>query len=121
MCKVISKTLAEQIANQHINFPSFQITQFVDKEKVWYVIYASKKYIETGEFSRENYGNSPFIIDKQDGEIYGIPSPIVLHFNLKLWNPEKHGKRCSEQHKEMFIEECIEEYLQTKYGTTPLF
>jgi len=108
---MITKEKAEEIAKKHINYPLNEIVRFEDKGKVWYITYTIGKEQDI----RARYGNLPFIIDKSDGELHTLPNPLILFFNSELWEPVKQEKISAEQRINIFVDECIEEYLDKKY------
>ncbi|AJZ90053.1 hypothetical protein VW41_13940 [Klebsiella michiganensis] len=53
----------------------------------WFFCFQSREYLETGEFSSQLAGNSPFIVDKDTGEIHelGTAYPIEKYLQDYEW------------------------------------
>lgn len=56
----------------------------------WFFHYQSRKYLETGEFSTQLAGNSPFIIDKDNGEIHLLGTAFPLDKYLQDYETLKN-------------------------------
>lgn len=62
-----------------------QITCEGEFSEGWYFCYQSKEFLETGESSAQLAGNSPFLIDRQSGELHvlGTAKPVeecLMHY-----------------------------------------
>ncbi|MDF7670811.1 YrhB domain-containing protein [Orbaceae bacterium ESL0721] len=55
----------------------------------WFFCFQSKEYLETGESSCQLIGNSPFIVDKDDGKIYELGTAYPLEKYLKDYEIKK--------------------------------
>ncbi|MBP2199117.1 YrhB domain-containing protein [Pantoea cypripedii] len=52
--------------------------------------YESRKYLETGEFSSQLAGNSPFIVDKDNGDVHCLGTAYPLEKYLKDYEDLKN-------------------------------
>lgn len=83
---MIVESDAKYIASQYLEKLESEVgepLEIVDKETIersfgWIFFYNSKKYLESGELSYMLAGNAPFIIDRNNGELYetGTAKPI---------------------------------------------
>ena len=55
----------------------------IEKEWGWVFFYQSKKYIETGDIGEMLAGNAPFIVNKNNGQLYetGTAEDIEYYIN----------------------------------------
>ncbi|MCU6348444.1 YrhB family protein [Enterobacter quasiroggenkampii] len=57
----------------------------------WFFYFQSRAYLETGYFSAQLIGNSPFIIDKDAGEIHELGTAYPIEKYLQDYEEEKNG------------------------------
>ncbi|GKX55260.1 hypothetical protein SOASR030_13720 [Leminorella grimontii] len=55
----------------------------------WCFCFQSRKYLETGDNSALLAGNTPFIIDKNSGEIHTLGTAYPLEAYLQMYEEEK--------------------------------
>jgi len=56
----------------------------------WFFYFQSKAYLETGDFSSQLVGNSPFIIDKDSGEIHELGTAYPIEKYLQDYEESKN-------------------------------
>ncbi|MBM6607829.1 hypothetical protein JTF19_16855 [Enterobacteriaceae bacterium RIT814] len=56
----------------------------------WFFCFESREYLETGNDSALLAGNAPFIIDKDNGEIYALGTAQPLEAYLQEYEEEKN-------------------------------
>lgn len=93
---MISNEEAKNIANNELFLLGKKIgdkLQLVESETIeesfgWVFFYNSQKYLETGELTFMLAGNSPFIVDKERGEIHytGTEYPIEHYIKEFRYN-----------------------------------
>ncbi|MCK1069403.1 YrhB family protein [Pluralibacter gergoviae] len=59
----------------------------------WFFYYQSREYLETGDFSSQLAGNSPFIIDKDTGELYELGTAYPIEKYLQDYEDKKNAVR----------------------------
>ena len=57
----------------------------------WFFCFQSREYLETGEFSAQLAGNSPFIIDKDTGEIHELGTAYPIEKYLQDYEEKKNN------------------------------
>lgn len=57
----------------------------------WYFFFQSREYLETGDFSTQLAGNSPFIIDKDSGEIHDLGTAYPIEKYLQDYEEQKNN------------------------------
>lgn len=57
----------------------------------WFFCFQSREYLETGEFSTQLAGNSPFIIDKDTGEIHELGTAYPIEKYLQDYEEKKNN------------------------------
>lgn len=57
----------------------------------WFFCFQSREYLETGEFSAQLAGNSPFIIDKDTGEIHELGTAYPIEKYLQDYEERKNN------------------------------
>ncbi len=60
----------------------------------WFFCFQSREYLETGDFSTQLIGNSPFIIDKDNGEIYELGTAYPIEMYLQEYEDKKSNSKC---------------------------
>lgn len=55
----------------------------------WFFCFQSREYLETGEFSAQLAGNSPFIIDKDTGEIHELGTAYPIEKYLQDYTKKR--------------------------------
>ncbi|MDU4095356.1 MAG: YrhB domain-containing protein [Pantoea sp.] len=56
----------------------------------WFFCFQSREYLETGEFSAQLAGNSPFIVDKDTGEIHELGTAYPIEKYLHDYEEKKY-------------------------------
>lgn len=66
----------------------------------WYFCYQSVAYMETGDFSEQLAGNSPFLIDQDDGKLVelGTAYPIKKYLDEYKANVQERGQEQGQVH-----------------------
>lgn len=59
----------------------------------WFFCFQSREYLETGDFSTQLIGNSPFIIDKDNGEIYELGTAHPIEIYLQEYEDKKNNSQ----------------------------
>lgn len=59
----------------------------------WFFCFESKEYLETGLISCRLAGNTPFIIDKDNGEIFTLGTAKPLERYLQDYENEKKSSK----------------------------
>lgn len=57
----------------------------------WFFCFQSREYLETGEFSAQLAGNSPFIVDKDTGEIHELGTAYPIEKYLQDYEEKKNN------------------------------
>lgn len=55
----------------------------------WFFCFQSREYLETGEFSAQLAGNSPFLVDKDTGEIHELGTAYPIEKYLQDYEEKK--------------------------------
>ncbi|WP_025121282.1 MULTISPECIES: YrhB domain-containing protein [unclassified Serratia (in: enterobacteria)] len=58
----------------------------------WFFCFESREYIETGDSSAQLAGNAPFIIDKDNGDIYLLGTAQPLREYLQEYEEKKNNR-----------------------------
>ncbi|HIQ53904.1 MAG TPA: hypothetical protein EYH51_11670 [Pseudomonas pachastrellae] len=69
-----------------------QITHEGEFSEGWYFCYQSKEFLETGELSAQLAENSPFLIDRQSGELRALGTAKPVESYLEDYIKEKSLK-----------------------------
>jgi immunity protein 35 of polymorphic toxin system len=84
----ITRQDAEVIAEQHLRglqariSQPLQITTVLEKPFGWVFCYQSREYVETRNLSSMLAGNSPFIVDRDDGTLHVLGTAYPLETYL---------------------------------------
>jgi hypothetical protein len=54
--------------------------------------FQSREYLETGEFSAQLAGNSPFLVDKDTGEIHELGTAYPIEKYLQDYKENKNNQ-----------------------------
>lgn len=57
----------------------------------WFFVFESRKYLETGEFTAQLAGNSPFMVDKDTGEIHEFGAAYPIEKYLQDYEEKKNN------------------------------
>lgn len=57
----------------------------------WFFCFQSREYLETGEFSAQLVGNSPFLVDKDTGEIHELGTAYPIEKYLQEYEDKKNN------------------------------
>lgn len=57
----------------------------------WFFCFQSREYLETGEFSAQLVGNSPFLVDKDTGEIHELGTAYPIEKYLQEYEEKKNN------------------------------
>lgn len=57
----------------------------------WFFYFQSRVYLETGDFSAQLIGNSPFVIDKDTGEIHELGTAYPIEKYLQEYEERKNS------------------------------
>lgn len=57
----------------------------------WFFCFQSREYLETGEFSAQLAGNSPFLVDKDTGEIHELGTAYPIEKYLQDYEEKKNN------------------------------
>ncbi len=87
----INRFMATEIASEKIQVLKKDLgldlkiidEEIIEKDFYFVFFYNSKLYIESGDFSYAMAGNSPFIIDKIQGNVYETGSANNIEFYMK--------------------------------------
>ncbi|MGR2855596.1 hypothetical protein FY046_06010 [Erwinia sp. 1181_3] len=57
----------------------------------WFFCFQSREYLETGEFSAQLAGNSPFIVDKDTGDVHELGTAYPIEKYLQDYEEKKNA------------------------------
>ncbi|WP_072052726.1 YrhB domain-containing protein [Pantoea anthophila] len=57
----------------------------------WFFCFQSREYLETGEFSSQLAGNSPFLVDKDTGEIHELGTAYPIEKYLQDYEEKENN------------------------------
>jgi len=92
----MAKQLVTEYINSNYNVPGDRLVVLdahtIEKEYGWVFFYDSLKYLETGDCSYLIAGNSPIIVEKQDGSLHTLGTALSPEESIKEYEAKREKR-----------------------------